>query len=102
VNQRQLYTLQEELSIGRGVEIALRLWYNSHEVFFQRRDRMFGLGMPEMVVILVLALLVFGAGKLPEVGGAIGKGIRSFKKAVSEDEKLPRAPKDGAADEKKA
>jgi sec-independent protein translocase protein TatA len=68
----------------------------------QRRNKMFGLGMPELVVIMVIALLVFGAGKLPEVGGAIGKGIRSFKKAVSEDEKLPRAPKEETTEEKKA
>ncbi len=45
---------------------------------------MFGLGMPELVVILVIALLVFGAGKLPEVAAGLGKSIRSFKKAVEE------------------
>jgi len=42
---------------------------------------MFGLGVPELVVILVVALLVFGPGRLPEVGSALGKGIRDFKKA---------------------
>lgn len=41
---------------------------------------MFGLGVPELVVILVIALLVFGPGRLPEIGGALGKGIRDFKK----------------------
>ena len=61
---------------------------------------MFGLGMPELVVILVIALLVFGAGKLPEVGGAIGKGIKGFRKAMNEEEKLP--PKDSSAEEKKS
>lgn len=43
---------------------------------------MFGFGMPEMVVILVIVLVVFGAGKLPEVGGALGKSIRNFKSAT--------------------
>ncbi len=45
---------------------------------------MFGLGMPELIIILVIILIIFGAGKLPEIGGAIGKGIRNFKKSVRE------------------
>ncbi|MBP8625303.1 MAG: twin-arginine translocase TatA/TatE family subunit [Syntrophorhabdales bacterium] len=47
---------------------------------------MFGLGLPELIIILVIILMVFGVGKLPEIGGAIGKGIRSFKKATKEPE----------------
>ncbi len=47
---------------------------------------MFGIGMPELVVILVIIMIIFGAGKLPEIGSGIGKGIRNFKKAVSGDE----------------
>ena len=43
---------------------------------------MFGMGAPELLVILVVALLVFGPGKLPEIGGALGKGIKDFKKAL--------------------
>lgn len=42
---------------------------------------MFGLGVPELVVILVIALVIFGPGKLPEIGSALGKGIRDFKKS---------------------
>ena len=41
---------------------------------------MFGIGVPELVVIMVIALVVFGPGKLPEIGSALGKGIRDFKK----------------------
>jgi sec-independent protein translocase protein TatA len=43
---------------------------------------MFGMGATELIVILVVALLIFGPGKLPEIGSALGKGIRDFRKAV--------------------
>ena len=45
---------------------------------------MFGLGMPELIIILVIALIIFGAGKLPEVGSSLGKAIIGFKRALSE------------------
>lgn len=45
---------------------------------------MFDIGMPELIVIFVIALLVFGPGKLPEIGTGLGKAIRGFKKALSE------------------
>lgn len=44
---------------------------------------MFGIGVPELLLILVIGLVVFGPGKLPEVGRAVGKGLREFKKATS-------------------
>ena len=44
---------------------------------------MFGIGVPELLLILVIGLVVFGPGKLPEVGRAMGKGLREFKKATS-------------------
>jgi sec-independent protein translocase protein TatA len=40
---------------------------------------MFGLGTTEMVIILVLVMIIFGAGKLPQVAGSLGKGLRNFK-----------------------
>lgn len=42
-----------------------------------------GLGMTELLVILVIVLIIFGAGKLPEIGAGLGKGMRNFKKSVS-------------------
>lgn len=46
---------------------------------------MFGLGMPELLIILVIIVIVFGAGKLPEIGAGIGKGIKNFKESTKPD-----------------
>ena len=46
---------------------------------------MFGLGTQEMLIILVLVLIVFGAGKLPQVGSALGSGLRNFKKGLKDE-----------------
>ncbi len=48
---------------------------------------MFGIGMPELIIILVIILSIFGAGKLPEIGAGMGKAIRNFKGASDEEEK---------------
>ncbi len=48
---------------------------------------MFGIGMPELVIILVIIMIIFGAGKLPEIGSGIGKGIKNFKKATKDADK---------------
>ncbi len=53
---------------------------------------MFGLGMPELIIILVIVILVFGAGRISEIGGAIGKGIKSFKKTMNEPESIDVTP----------
>ncbi|MCK5782934.1 MAG: twin-arginine translocase TatA/TatE family subunit [Desulfobacterales bacterium] len=47
---------------------------------------MFGLGTQELLIILVLVMIVFGAGKLPQVGRSLGQGLRNFKKGVNETE----------------
>lgn len=56
---------------------------------------MFGLGMPELIIILLIAVVIFGAGKLPQIGEGLGKAIRGFRKSVSEPEsESPGPPKD--------
>ncbi len=54
---------------------------------------MFGLGMGELLVILVIVLLVFGAGKLPQIGDALGKSIRNFKSAANHENQIEVAKK---------
>lgn len=60
---------------------------------------MFGLGTPELLLIFVVVVLVFGAGKLPEIGSGLGKAIRNFKKAGEEinmpsEENVKHSPED--------
>jgi len=50
---------------------------------------MFGIGMPELILVLVICLLVFGASKLPEIGRNLGKGIKEFKKGMKDDNEPP-------------
>jgi len=55
---------------------------------------MFGLGVGELLVILVIVLIIFGAGKLPEIGSGLGRGIRSFKREVSKPDEIDITPPD--------
>jgi len=55
---------------------------------------MFGLGMPELIIILVIVLVIFGANRLPQLGEGLGKAIRGFKKGISDS---PSATDDSAA-----
>ena len=52
-----------------------------------------GLGPGELVLILLIVLIIFGAGKLPQIGDALGKGIRNFKTSASGEEDIEVAPK---------
>jgi sec-independent protein translocase protein TatA len=65
---------------------------------------MFGLGMQELVIILIIVLVLFGATRLPEIGKGIGQAIRNFKKATSEPDEIdvtPKKPVDEKKEEKK-
>jgi sec-independent protein translocase protein TatA len=55
--------------------------------------RMFNIGLPELLLILLICLLIFGAAKLPEIGKSLGKSIREFKKAMKEDDSEDSGPK---------
>jgi len=50
----------------------------------RRGARMYGIGIPELIIVLVLALVVFGGGKLPEIGRGLGRAIKEFKDASKE------------------
>ena len=59
---------------------------------------MFGtMGIPELAIILVIVLIVFGAGKLPKIGEGLGKALKGFKKEVREAEPVPQTPEQAQA-----
>ncbi|WP_203529514.1 twin-arginine translocase TatA/TatE family subunit [Pseudodesulfovibrio sp. JC047] len=60
-----------------------------------------GFGVWELLIILVIVLVIFGAKKLPEIGGGIGKAISNFKRATSEPDEIDVTPKDDTNEKKK-
>lgn len=62
---------------------------------------MFGLGLGELVVILVIVVLVFGAKKIPELGSSLGEGIKNFKKGYRDSKTIDANPETGNKKDKK-
>jgi sec-independent protein translocase protein TatA len=56
---------------------------------------MFGLGATELLIILVIVLIFFGVGRLPEIGAGLGEGIKSFKKGLRDADAIDATPKPG-------
>jgi sec-independent protein translocase protein TatA len=54
----------------------------------------FGIGFPELLIVLCIVLVVFGAGKLPEIGTSLGKALRGFKKGMAEPDEIDVTPKE--------
>lgn len=61
-------------------------------MLFWEENFMFGIGLPELTIILIIILIVFGDGKLPAIGAGLGKSIRNFKSAVTESDKIAKKP----------
>ena len=59
-----------------------------------------GIGMTELIVILVIVLIIFGAKKLPQIGEGLGKGIRNFKKAAKEKEEIEHKEHESSGEKK--
>jgi sec-independent protein translocase protein TatA len=62
---------------------------------------MFGLGVAELAIILVIVLVVFGAGKIPEIGEGLGRGIRTFRKEIKRPDEIDVTPSDDDEEDKK-
>lgn len=54
---------------------------------------MFGIGMPELIIIFAIIMIIFGANRIPQMAEGIGKGIRNFKKGINEKDQIDVTPK---------
>ncbi len=61
---------------------------------------MFGLGMQELLIVLIIVLVLFGASRLPQIGKGIGEAIRNFKKATNEPDEIDVTPKKNIQEDK--
>ena len=77
----------QELS-GKVGSPVIRTEYLS---FYRGFLAMMGIGFPELMIILVIIMIIFGAGKLPEIGSAFGNSIKNFKKSMKEAEEIQEA-----------
>jgi len=59
---------------------------------------MFGLGATELIIILVIVIILFGASRLPEIGRGIGEAIKNFKKSTSDNPEIDVTPKNKSED----
>jgi sec-independent protein translocase protein TatA len=85
-----LYTAR----VCKSVDFSMDMAMMRAQTTLQGVIPMFGLGTTELIIILVLVMIIFGAGKLPQVGGALGKGLRNFKDGIKEgnEEKSEEEP----------
>lgn len=63
---------------------------------------MFGLGIQELLIILIIVLLIFGASRLPEIGSGLGKAIRGFKESVAGKDAIDVTPKKEKGEDKRS
>ena len=62
---------------------------------------MLHIGPTELIIVLVIVLIIFGVGRLPEIGGAIGKSVREFRQATKQEDDKPQTPTEPAAESAK-